>query len=113
MTPESTSPLPAVASAGTPARGEQHVAGPVLRRGDRREGPLEQDDGTQLGRQVPCGGQAVVAGRRPHQPGELAVVGREHGRVGPAGQELAGRAQVTQSGDGVGVHHEGKRGSGR
>ena len=77
-------------------------------------GPLEQDDGPQL---RPARSRAAasrsLAGRRSGQPGVLAVVGREDGRVVrlPARSRRAAR-EVTEGGDGVGVDHQGERGAG-
>ena len=62
MMPESTSPVPAVASRSSPAFGDQD---PSARLGDDRRRALQQHDGAGGGGQLPCGGDAVRTGRRP------------------------------------------------
>ena len=117
MMPESTSPVPAVASAGTPApaRKTSGAVGPAVRStwsGHRGERPLEEDDGPHRVGKVTGGRQPVVAGRRPGQAGVLTVVRREDGRMRTLRQERAGALETTEGGDGVGVDHQRMRGGG-
>ena len=79
MMPESTSPVPAVASRASPA--VTTSAAPVGRRPRRWSGPSAARPRRARAARRAGGGDAVGAGRRAGEHGELAVVGREHGRA--------------------------------
>ena len=110
MMPLSTSPVPAVASAG--ALEVVDGGGPVGPRDDRVVA-LEHDDRLRAPRRLARAAQPAAAdllARRAEQPRELAGVGREHGRRGARGERLEPARVGVEA---VGVEQQRDLGAGR
>ena len=84
ITPDRTSPVPAVASRGEPAAASRTPGRLAVRRARAATAvrrPLSRTTAPVALGERPRGGDAVGPGRRTGQAGVLAVVGREHDRT--------------------------------
>ena len=110
MTPERTSPVPAVARPGASPGETAHAA---VRRGDQRVVALEHDDRAGLGGRGAGVGEPVgldLGGVELQQAPELAGVRREHRRRRTGAEQLAGAPGERVEPVGVDEQRRGRRG---
>ena len=91
--PVSTSPVPAVASDGSPSDDDDHAPAGL---GDERVGAFQQDDAAEALRRLANRREPVrrdLGRLAPEEPRELALVRRQHARPGPLRQARARRAR--------------------
>ena len=103
MIPESTSPVPAVARAGTPAADSSTSGTDWSAAATAVSGPLSSTMTPSWRARSRAAARRSSPGGRAGQAGVLAVVGGEHGRGGAQAQEELGRGEVTEGGEAVGV----------